>query len=186
MKSKSKLILKNSFLSFSRIMMVLKKNQIPWSVEIDKSVRIRDCNVGEHCYIGPNCIINCTDIGNYSSIAPGVQIGGMEHSHWWLSTNTNLSDCCKRGERTIIGHDVWIAANAIIKQGVKIGDGAVVGAGAFVNKDVPSYAIVVGTPAKVMKYRLDATTIQKLNKSKYWEESPNVAKAILMEIEKQL
>ena len=75
---------------------------------------------------------------------------------------------------------MWIAANCIIRQGVTIGDGAVVGAGSFVNKDVPPYAIVFGSPAKVHKYRFDQDIIDKLNESHYWEYEPKDAKTLLI------
>lgn len=58
--------------------------------------------------------------------------------------------------------DVWIGESAIIMAGVHIGRGAVIGAGAVVTKDVPPYAVAVGTPAKVVKYRFDYETIDKL------------------------
>ena len=73
--------------------------------------------------------------------------------------------------RTVIGNDVWIGKRAIIKAGVKIGDGAVVGAGAVVTKDVPPYAIVAGVPAKIIKYRFDEDTIAQLLKTKWWNLS---------------
>ena len=53
----------------------------------------------------------------------------------------------------IIGNDVWVGANSVILPGVKIGTGAIVGAGSVVTKDVPEYAIVVGNPARILKYR---------------------------------
>jgi len=70
----------------------------------------------------------------------------------------------------IIGNDVWIGANAIILQGVTIGDGAIVAAGAVVTKDVPPYAIVGGVPAKVIKYRFPDSTIVKLLEIKWWDK----------------
>lgn len=69
---------------------------------------------------------------------------------------------------TIIGNDVWICTNAVVLSGVTIGDGAVVAAGAVVTKDVPPYAIVGGVPAKVLKYRFDEKTIEKLLELKWW------------------
>lgn len=69
---------------------------------------------------------------------------------------------------TVIGNDVWIGLRAIIKAGVKIGNGAVIDAGAVVTKDIPDYAIAVGVPAKVIRYRFDAETIDKLNTMKWW------------------
>jgi len=67
-----------------------------------------------------------------------------------------------------IGHDVWIGANAVIMRGVKIGNGAVIAAGAIVNKDVEPYSIVGGVPARHLKYRFDKETIERLLKSEWW------------------
>jgi acetyltransferase-like isoleucine patch superfamily enzyme len=61
----------------------------------------------------------------------------------------------------IIGDDVWIGARAIILHGVTIGRGSVVAAGAVVARDVPSYAIVGGVPARVIRYRWDPATIER-------------------------
>lgn len=71
----------------------------------------------------------------------------------------------------VIGHDVWIGANACILPGVTIGDGAIIAAGAVVNKDVEPYAIVGGVPAKLIKYRFDSKMISKLMKIKWWNWS---------------
>lgn len=70
--------------------------------------------------------------------------------------------------KTIIGNDVWLGANSLVLKGVKIGDGAVIGAGAVVTKDVPPYAIVGGNPAKVIKMRFDDETIGKLMQLQWW------------------
>ncbi len=73
---------------------------------------------------------------------------------------------------TRIGNDVWIGHGVIISAGVSIGNGAIVGAGSVVTKDVPDYAIVAGTPAKILKYRFSDEIIDKLVKSKWWQYSP--------------
>ena len=139
--------------------------------------------VGKYCYVGCNCVINSVHIGNYTSIAPGVQIGGMEHSYWRGSMSTYLSDECVMGNVTRIGNDVWIGAASIIKQGVKIGDGAVIGANSFVNKDVEPYSIVFGCPAKLYKYRFDKSVQERLQESGYWKYSPRKARLMLRQLE---
>jgi virginiamycin A acetyltransferase len=68
----------------------------------------------------------------------------------------------------IIGNDVWFGYDCLIKNGVTIGDGAIVAARAVVVKDVPPYAIVAGNPAKVVKFRFDETTIARLLKLAWW------------------
>ena len=158
-----------------------RKTHIGKGTYVYNGCLLNECSIGNYVHIGAHCILNLTKIGNYSSIAPHVQIGGMEHPYEDLSTSTFLTDNSKR-LKTEIGSDVWIAAGAIIKTGVKIGNGAVIGANSFVNKDVPPYAIVVGTPAKLLKYRFDENTIAKLNASHYWEMNPSESRIILSTI----
>ena len=163
----------------------LRRNLVHISSEVDTGTYMRDSNIGRYCYIGRNCVLNSVDIGNYSCIASCVQIGGMEHSIKELSISpTLMGEKCVLGQRTYIGHDVWIAANCIIKQGVRIGDGAVIGANSFVNKDVEPYAIVFGSPAKFHKYRQCKSLQAELEKSNYWNCEPEKAKRILENLQK--
>ena len=69
----------------------------------------------------------------------------------------------------VIGNDVWIGYEAFIMAGVTIGDGAIIGTRALVTKDVPSYTIVGGTPAKPIRKRFDDQTIAYLQKIKWWD-----------------
>lgn len=83
-----------------------------------------------------------------------------------------------------IGHDVWLGHNSIIMPNVKeIGTGAVIGAGAVVNKDVPPYAVVVGNPARVVRYRFEKCIIDDLLKSKWWEKSIEELKPHILEFQ---
>ena len=78
--------------------------------------------------------------------------------------------------KTIIGNDVWIGNGAIINSGLKIGNGAVIGCGAIVTHDVPDYAIVVGQPARILRYRFDQQTIALLSKLQWWNWSQDTIK----------
>jgi acetyltransferase-like isoleucine patch superfamily enzyme len=142
-------------------------------------VRLNSTNIGAYCSVGPNSILNGVQIGNYCSIAPGVQIGGMEHSWWWWSMSTVLSRYCRYDQQTILEHDVWVGANAVIRQGVKIGCGAVVGALSMVTRDVEPYSMVVGVPAKLFLRRFGPELVNRLVATEYWKLPPDEAIRLL-------
>ena len=91
--------------------------------------------------------------------------------HKWTEVSTN-----NPYKRVKVGNDVWIGTKVMIMGGVTVGDGAVIGAGSIVTKDVPPYAIVAGVPAKVIRYRFSSEVIDLLEKIQWWNFSPNVLK----------
>jgi len=109
-----------------------------------------------------------------------VIIGGARHPMEWVSMSPVFyagrdSVRTKFAEHVLvspdpvnIGNDVWIGSAAILLSGISVGDGAVVGAGSVVTKDVPPYAIVAGNPAKLIRYRFDNETIKKIMEIKWW------------------
>lgn len=118
-------------------------------------------------------------VGNFSSIAAGVQIilGGNHRMDWvttypfpalWQGVAGHISGYCKTKGNVVIGNDVWIGKGVTILSGVTINDGAVIGAHAVVAKDVPPYAVVVGNPARIVKYRFDEEVIKKLLSIAWW------------------
>lgn len=121
-------------------------------------------------------------LGNYCSIAPGVQRLVGNHPLDEISTHPIFHSkefgLCEETRYTyntlMIGNDVWIGVNAIILSGChNIGNGAVIGAGAVVTKDIPPYAIVAGVPAKVIRYRFDQETINEIERTKWFERKPD-------------
>lgn len=154
-------------------------NRIDFSCKIAVSSSFKFCKIGKYNYIARRNSLYNVEVGNYCCFGPDIHIGGMQHSYWWYSMSPLLSDECKTPERTVIGNDVWIGAQAIIKQRVRIGDGAVIGANSFVNKDVEPFSIVVGSPAKHIKYRFEKDIQKAIIESAYWNENPNRAKDIL-------
>lgn len=147
------------------------------SVTINRRSYFNDSHVGDYTYAGINTTMNYTRIGKFCSIARNVDIGGFDHDYHKFTTipisrfnqmkggekyKTSHSEYCE------IGNDVWIAAGAQVMHKVKIGDGAVVGGGAVVTKDVPPYAIVVGVPAKIIKYRFEDYIISELLSIQWW------------------
>ncbi|HFI8928582.1 CatB-related O-acetyltransferase [Escherichia coli] len=147
-----------------------------------------EVSVGHHVEIGKNTYITegrispNVKIGRYCSIARNTNIAGTEHPIDWLTSSPvaydteyfpsmrNSRKCVVNdGKTTVIGHDVWLGASVIVKRGVKIGDGAIIGAGSVVTKDIPPYAIAAGVPAKVLRYRFSPEVIAKLMELKWWE-----------------
>ena len=131
------------------------------------------------CFI-PRVIDKYTVIGRYCSIANTARVMNRNHPLEYKSTSAIFFNpiCSVVSKDAIeyiplrIGNDVWLGHNSIIMPNVKaIGDGAVIGAGAVVNKNVPPYAIVVGNPARIVRYRFDKEVIEELLKSKWWEKS---------------
>jgi len=131
------------------------------------------------CFV-PGQVDKYTTIGRYCSIARTMRAMNRNHPMEFKSThafffNPNLGICekdCIEHIPLAIGSDVWIGHNAIIHPHVRtIGDGAVIGAGAVVNKDVPPYAVVVGNPARIVRFRFSKEVIQELLDSKWWEKS---------------
>jgi acetyltransferase-like isoleucine patch superfamily enzyme len=140
-----------------------------------------DVRIGDFCYVNCGAIIASGQIGRYCSIGPYAMIGMPRHPTDYLSTSPMLygkrnvfgtvSAWMDISAPPVIGNDVWIGAHAFVKQGIRIGDGSIIGAGAIVTHDVPPYAIVAGVPAKVIRYRFDADVIASLLASRWWERS---------------
>ena len=87
-------------------------------------------------------------------------------------------------DKIIIGNDVWIGTDSIIRRGVTIGDGAVIGANSFVNKDVPPFAVVAGNPAKLIRYRFSQKKIDCILKSEWWLLDLEQARIAVEKLEK--
>lgn len=148
------------------------------NVAFNRRSYINDSVIGDYSYSGSNTTINFSSIGKFCSLARNVDIGGFDHDYHKVTTmplfrfdqllgggdpEVNETELCE------IGNDVWIAAGTQILHKVSVGDGAVIGGGAVVTKDVPPYAIVAGVPAKIVKYRFDDKTIDNLLEIKWWD-----------------
>ena len=119
-------------------------------------------------------------VGRYSSLADGLTFNiGQNHNYRnittypfenlrHLKTGDHQNHAAVNRGQIIIGSDVWIGDNVCLMGGVRIGNGAVIGANAVVAKDIPPYAVAVGNPARVVKYRFDEETIRRLQKIKWW------------------
>ncbi|KQT53457.1 hypothetical protein ASG52_04900 [Methylobacterium sp. Leaf456] len=156
-------------------------------------------SIGSFSY-GVSGHFNNVTIGRYVSIGEEVQMGRGDHSIAWLSTSPffylreDILDVGRdfaeaeayhafrpdttgaapfvQGRTIVIENDVWVGHRAYIRPGVRIGTGAIVGAHAVVTRDVPPYAVVVGNPARIARYRFDEALIARLLASKWWTLAP--------------
>jgi len=137
--------------------------------------------IGKYNYFGPGVVINDAIIHNYCSIAPNVVIGGMEHDYSSFSTSTKLYSNNKV-KTTVIEDDVWIGANAVIRTGLIIGKGSIIGASAVVLNDIPPLSIVVGNPGRILKSRFSEKDKIKKYNSIDFSNSPDLIELNLNKI----
>lgn len=126
-------------------------------------------------------------VGNFTSIADRVRFleSRMQHhchqnKRCVYTTNFKLANETKITE---IGNDVWVGTEAFIKYGVTIGDGAIIGARAVITKDIPPFAVVVGNPGKIIRYRFTPEQIAELQKIKWWDWTEETVKSRLADFE---
>lgn len=149
----------------------------------------RVLQMGAFSYCRTPQIAHDFKLGRYCSVATGVQLSDLEHpldriSTHPFTTHPHMAELARRefgkdvmitghqfsGPAPTIGNDVWIGQGALIKRGISVGDGAVIGARALVTKDVPPYAIVGGAPAKIIKYRVEDENLrQRLLEVRWWD-----------------
>jgi len=149
---------------------------------IEKGVAI----IGDHSYGAPilrywpqGYKFHC---GKYCSIADRVQVfmGGYHRPDWvsmypfpafpqWGPEVARIRGFAVGRGDVVVENDVWIGSHATLMSGVKVGNGAVIGAHAVVSKDVPPFAVVVGNPARIVKYRFDDLSVRELLAIAWWD-----------------
>ena len=162
-------------------------------------VRAHQVSVGAYGYISPNTSITNASMGRHSCVGHQVSIG-LSH-HWpndvMMVHLTPFAGISTRGlnqaaclgydigdispSHTSIGNDVWIGAHALIPAAhdITIGNGAIVAAGSVVSKDVPAFAVVAGSPARVVKMRFSDEICADLEASSWWDYDWQEAAAAL-------
>ncbi len=138
-----------------------QKNNVLYHYPINEDKLI----IGKFCSIacGTKFLMNCANHTMHSLSTYTFPLFNEEWGH-----KMNVRDSWDNRRDIVIGNDVWIGYEAVIMSGVTIGDGAIIGTRAVVTKDVPPYAIVGGSPARVLKKRFSDDIIDKLLKIKWW------------------
>lgn len=182
---KNILSLPKRLVSHISLFCVLQEAVVDKTAAICSGVRFYRGKIGKYSYIGNNSFVSDTDIGSFTSISTDCYIGGTSHPTDWVSTSPvfhKWENIMKKNfarnefeifKRTTIGNDVWIGNRVMIKAGVKIADGAVIGMGSIVTKDIGPYEIWAGNPARMIRKRFEDETIDALEKMKWWEWDDN-------------
>lgn len=152
---------------------------------------LNNVTMGKGTYIANDAAILNTTFGKFCSVGPNLRCGwgihplnGISTSPVFYSTKTQVGftfskeDKCEEHKHIYVGNDVFIGRNVTILDGVTIGDGAVIGAGAVVSKDIPPYAVAVGSPVQIVKYRFSPEVIDALLASKWWDREDDVLQEV--------
>lgn len=140
--------------------------------------------LGEYSYVNEHSLLRGVSVGRFSSIGPHFICGHGEHPTNFVTTSPVIystrnqcsvtfadKDQFLEQRSTLIGNDVWIGARVFVRDGITIGNGALIAAGAVVTEDVSDFAVVGGVPAKVIRYRFADEVIRELLDLKWWDWS---------------
>jgi acetyltransferase-like isoleucine patch superfamily enzyme len=159
---------------------LLKNSRIHNLSAISSGSRVYNCNVDKYTYVGKNTIMCNTNIGKFCSVSYDCIINPGNHPLNMVSTSPvfySKKNILKQSfgfrnfeeyKNVTIGNDVWIGARVLIKDGITIGNGAIIGACSVVTKDVEPFTIVAGNPARMIRKRFDDATIKKLEVLEWW------------------
>lgn len=148
---------------------------------------VKNTKIGKYSY-GALCRNHpyIESIGAFSSFAPGTEVvfnhptqfitthpmlyyRANKEDEWYFEGIQPHIDKIKPSKRIKIGNDVWLGQNVIITNYANIGNGVIAGAGSIITKDVPDYAVVVGAPARIIRFRYSPSEIESLNKIAWWD-----------------
>ena len=174
---------------FDRFARADKESRFEGRNYIGKHGRIENSEIGYASYVSHYSHMIGTKIGRYTSVGPYVHtIIGSHPTRNFVSTNPAFynpdtavglryverlkfeENMLVEGRSVVIGNDVWIGAKAILLEGIKISDGAVIAAGAVVTRDVSPYAIVGGVPARIIRFRFEENKIAFLSRLRWWDK----------------
>jgi hypothetical protein len=151
--------------------------------EVGARAELAESCFGDYSYVCEDTHIAYATLGRFCSLAATVRLNPGNHplervalNHFTYRSSAyemGPDDAAffdwRRAHRVMLGNDVWIGHGAVVLPGVAVGNGAAIGAGAVVTHDVPPFAIVVGVPARVLRFRFDDATIAALQALAWWD-----------------
>lgn len=168
----------------------LRNCRIDSTARVCAKSELNTVTVGKYSYIGNDCFMGNVEIGAFCSIADRVCIGGASHPIERVSSSPVFHEGdnvlgvnfqtfpYEHTPKTVIENDVWIGLGSIVKAGVTIHNGAVVGSGSIVTHDIPAYEIWAGNPARKIRDRFDKATAEKIEKTEWWSKSDEEIKEL--------
>src|SRR5262247_1417595 len=162
----------------------LQETRLGAYCEVGARTILLDVEMGDYSYVVNDAQMTYTTIGKFCSIAAMTRINPGNHpmhrasqSHFTYRASAYFPGeqdeqdffAWRRAHHVTIGHDVWIGHGAIVLPGRRLGDGAVIAAGAVVTKDVPAYAIVAGNPARIMRARFPDALAARMQALAWWD-----------------
>lgn len=163
----------------------------PWT-ELGRGTMVIESRFGDYSYTAGDVDMIYTEVGKFCSIASHVRINPGNHpmhrvTQHHMTYRRRMFGMAeeddqaffdwRRADRCVVGHDVWIGHSAILMAGVKVGTGAVIGAGAVVTKDIGDYEIAVGVPARSIRKRFSDDVIAKLLAIAWWDWDDDTLRA---------
>ncbi|WP_337995523.1 DapH/DapD/GlmU-related protein [Oleispirillum naphthae] len=151
--------------------------------EIGPRCILAETTFGDYSYVAGDAEIVYAAIGKFVSIASHTRINpgnhpmarATQHHFTYRASAYGLGEddadffAWRRAHAVSIGHDVWIGHGALIMPGRSVGTGAVVGAGTIVTRDVPDYAVCVGNPGRILRYRFSGPVQESLKRIAWWD-----------------
>lgn len=151
--------------------------------EVGARTRVAESSFGDYSYVANDSDITYTTLARFCSIAAQVRLNPGNHpldrvalshftyrsSAYGLGEDDSAFFDWRRSYRVVLGNDVWIGHGAVVLPGVAIGNGAAIGAGAVVSRDVPPFAIALGVPARVTRFRFAPEIVAALERIAWWD-----------------
>jgi len=151
--------------------------------QLAAGVQFLESSLGDYSYVMEHSQVIYSEVGKFCSIASYVRLNPGNHpldrpsshhftyraSQYALGEDDQAFFAWRREHTVRIGHDVWIGHGATLLPGIKVGNGAAVGAGAIVTRDVESYTVVAGIPAKPLRLRFDPEIAGRLEALAWWD-----------------